>query len=129
MVTLIINQDVLTRTGEKNIEWLRSLFLDRWLGYNLSSHWRIPKLGGMLTGYSALRRTVDARPASITGSTAQTRTASRTCRTDDWTSNFLVLFTGSRVELGLPPMGQGYRGARLGIGRCPAGQGKSCFQN
>lgn len=43
MLTLIINQDVLTRTGEKNVEWLRSLFLDHWLDYNLSSHWRISK--------------------------------------------------------------------------------------
>jgi hypothetical protein len=29
LLTLIIYQDVLTRTGEKNIAWLRSLFLDR----------------------------------------------------------------------------------------------------
>ena len=47
MLTLIINQDVLTRTGEKNIEWLRSLFLDKWLDYSLSSHWRISQLRGV----------------------------------------------------------------------------------
>ncbi len=47
MLTVIINLDVLTRTGEKNIEWLRSLFLDRWLDYNLSSHCRISKQRGV----------------------------------------------------------------------------------
>jgi hypothetical protein len=47
MLTMIINLDVLTRTGEENIEWLRSLFLDKWLDYSLSTHWRISKLRGV----------------------------------------------------------------------------------
>ena len=42
-----LTSDVLTRTGEKNIEWLRSLFLDKWLDYNLSTHWRISQLRGV----------------------------------------------------------------------------------
>jgi len=47
LLTLIINQDVLTRSGVENVEWLRSLFLDKWLDYNLSTHWRISKLKGV----------------------------------------------------------------------------------
>ncbi len=38
---------MLSRTSEKNIEWLRSLFLDKWLDYNLSTHWRISQLRGV----------------------------------------------------------------------------------
>jgi len=47
MLTLILDREVLTRTPEENVEWLRSLFLDTWLNFNLSPRWRISQMRGV----------------------------------------------------------------------------------